>query len=97
MGILSFSIFIAFLCCMCGGCHFLFFFSDSATTELYTYGHTLSLHDALPISRGAREHRPAGLGTRRRRRLAEKRRQAAAAVSRQSAGTGADTIGRAHV
>src|SRR3546814_11900264 len=27
----------------------LFFFNDPATTEIYTYGHTLSLHDALPI------------------------------------------------
>src|SRR3546814_5614572 len=27
-----------------------FFFNDTATTESYTYGHTLSLHDALPIS-----------------------------------------------
>src|SRR3546814_14361003 len=26
-----------------------FFFNVSATTEIYTYGHTLSLHDALPI------------------------------------------------
>src|SRR3546814_5746144 len=26
-----------------------FFFKDPATTEIYTYGHTLSLHDALPI------------------------------------------------
>src|SRR3546814_17519245 len=26
-----------------------FFFNDSATTALYPYGHTLSLHDALPI------------------------------------------------
>src|SRR3546814_6642966 len=25
------------------------FFNDTATTEYYTYGHTLSLHDALPI------------------------------------------------
>src|SRR3546814_10023271 len=31
----------------------LFFFNDTATTEIYTYGHTLSLHDALPISRFA--------------------------------------------
>src|SRR3546814_1910557 len=31
----------------------LFFFNDTATTEIYTYGHTLSLHDALPISRPA--------------------------------------------
>src|SRR3546814_9713389 len=30
-------------CCLC------FFFKDPATTEIYTYGHTLSLHDALPI------------------------------------------------
>src|SRR3546814_12361838 len=28
---------------------FLFFFNDTATTEIYTYCHTLSLHDALPI------------------------------------------------
>src|SRR3546814_11684694 len=27
-----------------------FFFNVTATTEIYTYGHTLSLHDALPIS-----------------------------------------------
>src|SRR3546814_10928637 len=27
----------------------LCFFNDTATTEIYTYGHTLSLHDALPI------------------------------------------------
>src|SRR3546814_5712125 len=30
------------LCC--------FFFKDPATTEIYTYCHPLSLHDALPIS-----------------------------------------------
>src|SRR3546814_5970506 len=30
---------------------FIFFVNDSATTEIYTYGHTLSLPDALPISR----------------------------------------------
>src|SRR3712207_7549854 len=34
-----------------------FFFNDTATTEIYT----LSLHDALPISRGARDLlRPVG-------------------------------------
>src|SRR3546814_15510479 len=37
----------------------IFFFNDTSTTEIYTYGHTLSLHDALPIllagiSRGRR-------------------------------------------
>src|SRR2546428_6904076 len=30
-----------------------FFFNDTATTEIYT----LSLHDALPICRGDRDHR----------------------------------------
>src|SRR3546814_18620746 len=28
----------------------IFFINESSTTESYTYGHTLSLHDALPIS-----------------------------------------------
>src|SRR3546814_17446606 len=27
----------------------VFFFNESATTEIYTYGHTRSLHDSLPI------------------------------------------------
>src|SRR3546814_19720632 len=27
----------------------VFFFNDTATNEIYTYVHTLSLHDALPI------------------------------------------------
>src|SRR3546814_9296631 len=41
------------LCCysilsMCSV--FVFFFNDTATTEIYTYLHTLSLHDAPPIS-----------------------------------------------
>src|SRR3546814_12899343 len=32
-------------------CAAVFFFcNDTATTEIYTYCHTLSLHDALPIS-----------------------------------------------
>src|SRR6187397_3697856 len=30
-----------------------FFFNDTATTEIYTVYNTLSLHDALPISRPA--------------------------------------------
>src|SRR3546814_8500002 len=38
------------LCCVL----FFFFFYDTATTEISTYLHTLSLHDALPISFGAR-------------------------------------------
>src|SRR2546430_13758145 len=43
----------------------LFFFNDTATTEIYT----LSLHDALPICRGR------GRGARRRRPLEEERVQ----------------------
>src|SRR3546814_15507583 len=31
-----------------------FFFNDTATTEIDTYVHTLSLHDALPISQAER-------------------------------------------
>src|SRR5258707_6085972 len=42
--------------------HFFFFFNDTATTEIYT----LSLHDALPISRSPRKAR--GINLRRRRR-----------------------------
>src|SRR3546814_11435730 len=35
---------VIFLCC--------FFFYDTPPTEVYTYGHTLSLHDALPSFSG---------------------------------------------
>src|SRR6059058_6105501 len=31
-------------------CVVFFFFNDTATTEIYTSLHTLSLHDALPIT-----------------------------------------------
>src|SRR2546425_2425530 len=37
-------------------CFFFFFFNDTATTEIYT----LSLHDALPVSRGALSAAPRG-------------------------------------
>src|SRR2546430_17715449 len=40
---------------------FFFFFNDTATTEIYT----LSLHDALPISRAARARRRAATPDRR--------------------------------
>src|SRR3546814_12293378 len=41
------------LCLMyCDTVYSCFFFNDTATTEIYTYSHTLSLHDALPISIG---------------------------------------------
>src|SRR3546814_15326041 len=29
---------------------YIFFYNDPATTEIYTYGHTLALPDALPIA-----------------------------------------------
>src|SRR5213075_3595045 len=48
---------------------FFFFFKDTATTEIYTTRHTLSLHDALPISdRAVVERHPAQRVGRRRRR-----------------------------
>src|SRR3546814_13504473 len=37
--------------CMCS----LFFFKASATTEIYTYLHTLSLHDSRPIAGTSRD------------------------------------------
>src|SRR3712207_8682751 len=46
----------------------VFFFNDTATTEIYT----LSLHDALPISRaagGGEDHQPRAARRRRARRL----------------------------
>src|SRR3546814_6813306 len=33
----------------------IFFLNDTANTEIYTYCHTLSLHDALPAVRPGRE------------------------------------------
>src|SRR3546814_20037657 len=42
---ISFLTFSRTFFCFC----FVFFFNDPATTEIYTYLHTLSLHDALPI------------------------------------------------
>src|SRR3546814_17978542 len=41
--------------------YFIFvFFTDTATTDIYTYGHTLALHDALPIDFGGRRRRFGG-------------------------------------
>src|SRR5213079_3769433 len=50
----------------------LFFFNDTATTEIYTTTDTLSLHDALPICQVRVHHRGAhGRGHRRRPRSEE--------------------------
>src|SRR3546814_6296720 len=40
---------ISFTYCECSQLVLCLFFNDTATTEIYTYLHTLSLHDALPI------------------------------------------------
>src|SRR3546814_2544042 len=37
-----------------------FVFNDTATTEIYTYLHTLSLHDALPIYDAGNAQPPVG-------------------------------------
>src|SRR3546814_4463497 len=36
----------------------IFFLNDTPPTDIYTYRHTLSLHDALPISGGGRHRTP---------------------------------------
>src|SRR3546814_9643860 len=47
---LFFSCIFNFICIFtCFSLFFIFFFKDTATTEFYTYLHTLSLHAALPI------------------------------------------------
>src|SRR3546814_16268180 len=51
MFILFIYLFITVLCTLIPSSSVAFFcFNDTATTEIYTYLHTLSLHDALPIS-----------------------------------------------
>src|SRR5258708_24385636 len=58
---------------------FFFFFNDTATTEIYT----LSLHDALPISRHRRPHTVGSAGKSRGRQPQE-RIPAAAFAGRRS-------------
>src|SRR5438874_3842492 len=58
-----------------------FFFTDTATTEIYT----LSLHDALPIWLRHRQRRGAGGEARRRGRDHHHREQREEARARQSA------------
>src|SRR5690348_18052253 len=59
----------------------LFFFNDTATTEIYT----LSLHDALPISRACGDRSPT-----RRRRSTGARSRACGARRRSARAHGAD-------
>src|SRR5690349_24205964 len=56
---------------------FFFFFTDTATTEIYT----LSLHDALPIC-GDVDHPVRGIGRDRRRHPESRCREVAIAVGR---------------
>src|SRR5213079_3767232 len=49
---------------------FFFFFNDTPPTEIYTTTDTLSLHDALPISRSA--HPPCRFAPMARRRHSER-------------------------
>src|SRR3546814_6057367 len=74
---------------------FVVFFKDTATTEIYTYGHTLSLPDALPICRD-RDQR-AAQGHRRAPRGAERagwRRRRPAPPGRGRALRGGEDLGR---
>src|SRR3546814_262940 len=50
MSCLSFALVLFLFLLVFMFCFFFFFFNDTATTEIYPYLHTLSLHDALPIS-----------------------------------------------
>src|SRR3712207_6983320 len=59
----------------------IFFFNDTATTEIYT----LSLHDALPICAVVRGHRGDRGGVRDLERLAVRDGPAAEAVARRAA------------
>src|SRR3546814_12771913 len=70
----------------------VFFFNDTATTEIYTYLHTLSLHDALPIYIASRPDDPRlgageGIGRRVRREHAAHQRLMLLALA------GADAVG----
>src|SRR3546814_14980768 len=62
---------LLFVCFYCRG---LFCFNDTAATEIYTYLHTLSLHDALPSYRSARRERERPAPARARWRRAARSR-----------------------
>src|SRR3546814_1588705 len=63
----------------------LLFFNDAATTEIYTYCHTLSLHDALPICPGrSRAGQCRGASGRRRRRHRSRQGRRCGRVSRHA-------------
>src|SRR3546814_15016619 len=61
------------------------FFNYTATTEIYTYSHTLSLHDALPICREAVEGVVGQERSRGRRSRRDDRKVAGAGAGRDEA------------
>src|SRR3546814_19171528 len=65
------------LLCLCILLVVVFFFNDTATTEIYTYRHTLSLHDALPIASQASSSRRAAAMCKSRKRALNARSKAA--------------------
>src|SRR3546814_6114298 len=72
-------------------CFIILFFNDTATTEIYTYGHTRSLHDALPICPGVRKSSTSSAAWRRsacagRRQYVDKRGGALAGSGRTGKG-----------
>src|SRR3546814_2853044 len=77
---------------------FMFFCNGAATSEIYTYLHTLSLHDALPISRGGRRRCDRGSAWRRpqRRQLQLWLRRAHRLGMDRGGGRGVDQVGADH-
>src|SRR3546814_15058147 len=65
------------------------FVNDTATTEIYTYGHTLSLHDALPISRCPPSTARCSRGSRGRLRRSATRGSAASSSTTTHSATNA--------
>src|SRR3546814_1404817 len=68
-----------------------FFYNDTATTDIYTYGITLSLHDALPIYARDRIARGRCPGRDFDQQRVVVRRDDCAAVSRAAVETNAET------
>src|SRR6186713_3712642 len=68
---------------LCVDFFFFFFFNDTATPDIYTPLYTLSLHDALPISRRPPRARPGARSRRGPPRRARARRRAPRARSEE--------------
>src|SRR3546814_14153307 len=77
--------------------YFFFFFNDTATTETYTYGHSLSLRVALPISDHAQGFPARGAGLYRQGNLLRPAGGDAAAGGHGRARPSSATGGRAAI